>query len=45
MDVLEHLEEDASFLADLIALARHSDAVLYVVLALSGRHIVEEADE
>jgi hypothetical protein len=28
----------------LIALARHSDAVLYVVLALAGRHIVEEAD-
>jgi hypothetical protein len=29
----------------LIALARHSDAVLYVVLALAGRHIVEEADD
>lgn len=28
----------------LIALARHSDAVLFVVLALAGRHIVEEAD-
>jgi hypothetical protein len=28
----------------LIALARHSDAVLYVVLALAGRHIVDEAD-
>jgi hypothetical protein len=29
----------------LIALARHSDAVLYVVVALAGRHIVEEADD
>ena len=29
----------------LIALARHSDAVLYVVLALAGRHIVDEAGE
>lgn len=29
----------------LIALARHSDAVLYGVLALAGRHIVEEADD
>ena len=29
----------------LIALARHSDAVLYVVLALAGRHIVEESDD
>jgi hypothetical protein len=29
----------------LIALARHSDAVLYVVLALAGRNIVEEADD
>ena len=27
----------------LIALVRHSDTVLYVVLALAGRHIVEEA--
>ncbi|WP_415183765.1 XRE family transcriptional regulator [Phaeovulum sp.] len=29
----------------LIALARHSGAVLYIVLALAGRHIVEEADD
>ena len=29
----------------LIALVRHSDAVLYVLLALAGRHIVEEADD
>jgi len=29
----------------LIALARHSDAVLYVVLALAGRHIVDEAGD
>jgi hypothetical protein len=29
----------------LIALARHSDAVLYVVLALAGRHVVEEAND
>ena len=28
----------------LIALVRHSDAVLYVVLALAGRHIVDDAD-
>ncbi len=28
----------------LIALARHSAAVLFVVLALAGRHIVEDAD-
>lgn len=27
----------------LIALSRHSDAVLYVFLALAGRHIAEEA--
>ena len=26
----------------LIALARHSDAVLFVVLALAGRHVVED---
>ncbi len=26
----------------LIALVRHSDAVLYVVLALAGRHIADE---
>lgn len=29
----------------LIALARHSDAVLYVVLVLADRHIIEEADD
>jgi hypothetical protein len=29
----------------LIALARHSDAALYVVLALAGRHIVDEAGD
>ena len=29
----------------LIALMRHSDAVLYVVLALAGRHIVEEPND
>ena len=29
----------------LIALAWHSDAVLYVGLALAGRHIVEEAGD
>lgn len=29
----------------LIALARHSDAVLYVFLSLADRHIVEEADD
>jgi|TARA_R110002072_G_scaffold249922_4_gene408793 hypothetical protein len=29
----------------LIALARRSDAVLYVVLAPVGRHIVEDADD
>jgi hypothetical protein len=26
----------------LIALARHSDAVLFVLLALAGRHVVED---
>jgi hypothetical protein len=29
----------------LIALTRHSDAVLYVLLALAGRHVVEEPDD
>ena len=29
----------------LIALARHSDAVLFVVLALAGRHVVEDEHE
>jgi hypothetical protein len=29
----------------LVALARHSDAVLYVVLALAGRHFVADADD
>jgi len=29
----------------LIALARHSDAVLYVVLALAGSHIADEGDD
>lgn len=29
----------------LIALARHSDAVLYVVLVLADRHVIEEADD
>jgi hypothetical protein len=29
----------------LIALTRHSDAVLYVLLALSGRHVVEDPDD
>ncbi len=29
----------------LITLMRHSDAVLYVVLALAGRHIVEDTDD
>jgi hypothetical protein len=29
----------------LIALARRSDAVLYSVVALAGRHSVEETDE
>lgn len=29
----------------LIALMRHSDAVLYVVIALAGRHIVEEPND
>lgn len=29
----------------LVALARHSDAVLYVVLALAGRHSVEDTDD
>ena len=29
----------------LIALARHSDAVLFVLLALAGRHVVEDEGE
>jgi antitoxin ParD1/3/4 len=29
----------------LMALTRHSDAVLYVLLALAGRHIVDEPDD
>lgn len=29
----------------LIALTRHSDAVLYVLLALAGRHVVEESGD